>query len=121
MTSRVEEDSVVTPRLVVGLHRTERHGLPLGFVEVGDIEVEVCLLRLVAAGPYWPLVVRNLLKGDRGTLVAAKLDPLTAVVVELKAGQRTVERGECLRVGTVKGDEAEPSNSGHVSHHRVAG
>ena len=65
MPGRVEEHPERLARLVLVLARTERDDGRLGGIEIGDVEIEVHLLRVLGARPLRRHVVGRELEGQR--------------------------------------------------------
>ena len=114
MAGRIQEDAEVLPRLVLSLACSDGKDLCLGLIEIFDVEVEVRLLGPVGAGPDGWLVVRCPLEGQSGSRVAAKLDPVPTVIVQVEAGELGIELRQRPRVRAIEGYQAEPCDPVHV-------
>jgi hypothetical protein len=120
VTHRVEIDPKRRTGLILVLRRTDRQGVFLTGVKVGDEEVKVELLGDRTAGPGWRHVVRDLLKRDRRMGAIVQLDPLDLVALEvaegfdLETGESSVELGQRHGIGAVQSDELVSGS--YVSH-----
>lgn len=113
MACEIEEYPKVRVGLPRGLAGAERHHFGLTDIEVVDIEVKVRLLRLVGTRPHRRLVVGSALKCESRPTVAAELHPVATVTIDLPTGDRAIERGEGLGVGTIEREHRETGNGGH--------
>ena len=119
MTRGVEEDAKARAGLHLRFTRTQSENLLLGDVEVGDVEVEVGLLRPPAARPYGCLMVRCKLEGERHAAVAPQLYPLVVAVFDLPARDRAVELGQFAGLAAVERHNAESCDGSHAGKSRA--
>jgi hypothetical protein len=115
MTRGVEKDAEARAWLDVRFAGAQGENLFLGSVKVVDVEVEVGLLRPLAARPHGRLVVGCELEGEGDIAVAAQLYPFAVGVLDnLPARDGAVERGQDPGVTAVQRQVGESSDGSHA-------
>jgi hypothetical protein len=115
MPGRVQVDAERLAWLELSLAGTDRQNLLLTAVEIGHIEVQMQLLRVLVARPNRWFVAGGSLKRDSRACVALEHHPATAVVLDRPSGDGAVKGSETLRITTVDGYEAIACNTFHTA------